>query len=170
MALVVIDMQTDFGCHNSTVDAVIKEIRRAISRGETIWNVTFNDCGKTIWRVQQELRKSSKLYRIRKNNCGGGKELARAMQRNGFMHRLRHVRFVGIYEDACVLETAVEFGKETKNSEIQISVLRHACELGSSRLYAHDRKRAARHGVQFVGDPSESSKLSPTWEELDRLL
>lgn len=128
MALVVVDMQQNFPCSTLTVDRVCERIREAKALEQVVFNVLFAGYGRTKARVGAELR-DAKRINVRKKDTDGGWELSLALIRAGFLwpeQDLNFLQFCGIYEDQCVLDTALKTAELEPGRSIQI--LRDSCQ------------------------------------------
>lgn len=103
-ALVVVDMQ-DYYLYSDVevVDSVVRRLREAKARGETIFSVTFNRCGKNCEKVRKELRGYPNVVRVRKDEDDGASRIRSAMTRRGV--EVTKFSLVGVNLGYCVLAT-----------------------------------------------------------------
>lgn len=126
--LVIVDMQPGytFGCKNPRLMAsVLAEVRDAKARG---WGIVALEVkpwkfGETDESIMHELGGYKRFIVQRKSDDDGSEEVIKACHENGYS--LSNFRVVGVYIDACVVDTAVSLVE--KLTEAQVRVVKRAC-------------------------------------------
>lgn len=136
MALIVVDMQTGFQCHQETVEAVVDQIQRAHARGEMIFNVMLKGEGELMAPVKRALRRAEHVT-VYKYDMSGGCELHAAMEKarveDPSDDGMDRAIFCGIFEEQCVLHTALDLA--TLEPETYVGIRTCACEVWCADEY-----------------------------------
>ena len=125
--LVVVDMQQTFlnnwtGPSIPPVDAVIRQVKEAVKNN---WSIVLLEMkpwrlGETISPIAELLQAYPRCRRRSKQTPSGAKELIDACYENDFGMGL--FRFVGVFLDACVLETVRDLLEAEPSSLVRMIV------------------------------------------------
>lgn len=130
--LVIVDMQKQFlhcKAYEYVIDGCVAEIIKAKKRAANIVLVEYSTKpGDTIPQLMAAIAGYDRVGTVLKNRPDGGKELVNYINNNQILSK--HIRFTGVYTNACVYETA----KKTKEllPDYKFSIVKKATGAGNS--------------------------------------